>query len=312
MILVTGATGHVGRALVARLRAEGVEVVATARSPAPTGTADTVAADLFDRDIWLRLLEGAEAVVHLAAFNPRRGTREAADAGLMIGTNVEASVALARDAARAGVTRFVFASSIRVYGAARPHPFRETDPLAPEPGDAYARSKAEAEAALADALSGTRTRLTILRPPVVYGAGRGGVFGALARAVDAGWPIPLASLACRRSVIARDNLVDAIVAVLRAPQSAGRTFNVSDGPPVTYAELVRMIAAARGRPARLVAVPPALLRLSFHLPRAGDAFRHALSDCILDDRAIRRDIGWTPPLSTADAMREAYGKAVAQ
>jgi UDP-glucose 4-epimerase len=269
-IAVTGASGFLGSAIVPALRARAHEVVVLDR--AATG-------DIGFAVDWARHLAGADAVVHLAALAHARGVDEAR----LRAVNVDASVSIGK-AAAAGGSRMIFMSSAKVLGEeTQGSPFDERSPLAPQ--DAYARAKADAEMALR-AIQGLR--LTVLRPPLVYGPGVRANFLALLRALARGWPLPLASIDNRRSLVGAGNLADAVARCVAAPQAIGRAFCVADGAPVSTPALCRALAAALGRGARLFACPVALLELA-------PAARKLTRSLVLDDGAIRREIGWRPP-----------------
>jgi nucleoside-diphosphate-sugar epimerase len=255
-VLVTGATGFIGSHLCPALAAAGHELCAS--------------------------VEGCDAVVHLANIAHARASP--AD---LHRVNVEGTLAQARAARAAGARRFVYLSSLK---AARPQ-------------DAYGRAKSLAEQALRG-LEGLET--VILRPPLVYGARVKANFFALLRAVDRGWPLPLASIANRRSLLYAGNLADAILRCLEAPSwgvgagaSSGalsRTFELSDGTPVSTPALCRALARALGRPARLFPFPPALLRLAPGVARLAETQE-------TDDRAIREALGWRPPFPFDEGLR---------
>jgi UDP-N-acetyl-alpha-D-quinovosamine dehydrogenase len=269
-VAVTGTSGFLGSAVVPALRARGHEVVALDR--AATG-------DIGSPVDWARHLAGADAVVHLAALAHARGVDEAR----LRAVNVDASASIARAAAAAG-SRMIFMSSAKVLGEeTRASPFDERSPLAPQ--DAYARAKADAESAL-NAIQGLR--LTVLRPPLVYGPRVRANFLALLRALARGWPLPFARIDNRRSLVGAGNLADAVARCVEAPQAAGRAFCVTDGAPLSTPALCRAIAAALGRKARLFACPVPLLELA-------PAARKLTRSLVLDDGALRREIGWTPP-----------------
>ena len=277
-IVVTGASGFIGQAAVPVLRSRGHEVVALGRA---------VTGDLAAPVNWFAHLAGADAVVHLAALAHARGVDEAR----LRAVNVDAAHALGKAAASAGV-RLLLMSSIKVLGEeTRESAFTNASPAAPQ--DAYGRAKAAAEAALR-ALPGLR--LTVLRPPLVYGPGVKANFLALLRAIAHGWPLPLAAIANRRSLVYAGNLADVVARCLESPQAVGKTFNLSDGPPVSTPDLCRAIGAALERPARLFAFPPALLEL---LPPA----RKLTRSMVVDDAAIRRELGWEPPHSMEEGLR---------
>ena len=216
-------------------------------------------------------VEGCDAVVHLA--NIAHTSASAAD---LQRVNVEGTIAQARAALAAGARRFVYLSSIK----------------AAQPDDAYGRSKLRAEQAL---LGLANLEPVILRPPLVYGPRVKANFLALLRAVDRGWPLPLASIENRRSLVYVGNLVHAVLACLGGP-AQGRTYAVSDGAPVSTPELCRAIGRALGRPARLFAFPGALLRLTPGLARLAQSLE-------ADDRAIRAELGWRAPFSLEEGLR---------
>jgi UDP-glucose 4-epimerase len=277
-IAVTGVSGFLGCAIAPVLRERGHEVIALER--AATG-------DLASAIDWPRHLAGSEVVVHLAALAHVRGVNEKR----LRAVNVDASTAIGRAAAAAGM-RMLFMSSAKVLGEeSRNHAFDERSPLAPQ--DAYARAKADAEKALR-AIEGLR--LTVLRPPLVYGPGVRANFLALLRALSRGWPLPFASIENRRSLVGAGNLADAVVRCIETPQTAGRTYCVTDGAPVSTPALCRAIAAALGREARLFAFPAALLEV---VPAA----RKLTRSFELDDGAIRRELRWTPPRKLEDELR---------
>jgi nucleoside-diphosphate-sugar epimerase len=285
-IAVTGATGFIGRALCQRLSDEGRALRALVRAPAPELAAlpnceQLAVGDLESFRDWQRALDGAQAIVHLAGYAHGRGGDEALQA-----VNVDATCAAA-EAARAVGAHFVFVSSIKVHGEQSAAPLREDSPIAP--GERYARSKARAEQALRS-VSGLR--LTVLRPPLVYGAGVKANFLALMRAIARGLPLPLASIDNRRSLVYVGNLVDAVVRCLGDARSAGRTYLVADDEAPSTPALCRALGVALARPARLLPFPPGWLPLK-QLTRSLQA----------DASAIRRELGWRAPFSLEEGLR---------
>ncbi len=292
-VLVTGATGFVGRALVAGLEAEGVAVeVATRQRVGDIG----VATD------WTAALSGCSTVIHLAArvhvmrdeaIDPLQVFRE---------VNVGGTLNLARQAAQAGVRRFVFLSSIKVNGEGRDEPYRESD--LPSPLDAYAISKWEAEQGLRQIEQETGMEVVVLRPPLVYGQGVKANFQRLLAAVDKGWPLPLGAVVNRRSLLYLGNLVDAIQLCLVHPAAAGRTYLLSDGEDVSTPELIRRLARVMERPARLLAVPPAWFELGGRVLGRGAEVRRLLGSLRIDGSAIREELGWVPPYTLDQGLAE--------
>jgi len=243
-ILVTGAGGFVGHALVPVLRQAGWEVRPATRSD--TG-------DIGPDTDWRPLLAGATTVVHLAARVHILRDRATDPAAEFDRINHRATLRLAEQAAEAGVRRFVFLSSVKVHGDTSDHPLSAAD--TPHPTDAYGQSKLAAEQALGSSVG--RMEIATLRPPLVYGPGVKGNFRNMMRAIDRGWPLPLSSLRNRRSVIYAGNLADAIRVAL---DCAPGVYLPSDRDDVSTPTLIRRTATALGRPARLFPMPPALLR----------------------------------------------------
>jgi UDP-N-acetyl-alpha-D-quinovosamine dehydrogenase len=261
-IVVTGADGFVGTALCSHLRASGRRFRALTRALGQTqGNAQylpigdlTTASD----DVLARAIEGAGAIVHLAARAHVMRERQADADRAYREANVVATERLARAAVRAGVPHFVFVSTIKVNGESTVpgRPFREADP--PRPGDAYGRSKWDAERMLADIARGSLL-MSVLRPPLIYGPRVRGNFLALWRAVAHGVPLPFARIVDRRHLLYVGNLVHAIVALIDAPAYDGGTWLVADREAVSTPELVRRMGNALGHQARLVPVPVGLL-----------------------------------------------------
>jgi UDP-N-acetyl-alpha-D-quinovosamine dehydrogenase len=302
-VLVTGSTGFAGRALVPALIDAGWQVRATARrSPPgemPPGV-DYVRTDLASDADLSPLVEGMTAVVHLAARVHVMRESERDPLAEFRAANVEATRRLARAAARAGVRQFVFASTVKVNGEGKGElAYRESD--APEPQDPYGQSKLEAEQALREAATGFMAA-TILRPPLMYGPGVKGNFARLMRLVARGIPLPLASASNRRSLLFIGNFCSAILASLERPAGRTRLFLVSDGADVSVAELVRRMARALGRPARLLAVPPGLMRVAAAALRRDAELRRLTDSLLVDSSLVRRELQWTPPHSLDDGL----------
>lgn len=298
-VLVTGATGFVGRALGEHLSRHAVDWVPAVRRPSglhgerPVGEIDA-------RSDWGAALAGCTAVVHLAARVHVMNDTAADPLALYRATNTDATLNLARQAAAMGVRRFVFVSSIKVNGEGRDAPYRETDPPAPE--DAYALSKWEAEQGLWRIARETGLEVVVLRPPLVYGPGVKANFRRLIDTVARGWPLPLGAVGNRRSLLYLGNFVDAIRVCVEHPAAAGQTFLIDDGAPVSTPALIRALAQAMGRPARLLPVPVGLLRFAGLLVGRGAAVARLTGSLWLDGSLIRTRLGWTPPYSMAAGL----------
>lgn len=294
-VLVTGAGGFVGSALCAELAARGQPLRGAVRSGA--GAQQIAIGNISGATDWSAALAGCRAVVHLAARvhvmseacgDPLVAYRE---------INVEGTLNLARQAHQHGVSRFVFASSVKVNGEGTVigAPFTAAD--APAPLDPYGQSKMEAETALLQLAQETGLEVVIVRPPLVYGPGVKANFRNLINLVGKGLPLPFGSARGLRSMVALDNLLDLLILCTTHPTAVGKVFMVSDGVDLTVAELVTMIAAAMGRKPRLVPVSvPAMQACAALLGKSAltDRLFGSLQVDILQTQAL---LEWKPCVS---------------
>lgn len=298
-VLVSGASGFVGRALCGYLNTHEHVVVPAVRGA--SGLAgEVVVGDICGATDWMAALAGCDAVVHLAARVHVMNDISQNPLALYRATNTEGTLNLARQAAQAGVKRFVFVSTIKVNGEGRDAPYRETDEAAPE--DAYAISKWEAEQGLQQIAQETGLDVVILRPPLVYGPGVKANFLRLIQIIKRGWPLPLGAIRNRRSLLYLGNFVDAIRLCVEHPAAAGQTFLLDDGEPVSTPELIRAVACALGRPVRLLAVPVWMLEAAGTLLGKRAAVARLTGSLFVDGSAIRSRLGWTPPYSMAAGL----------
>ena len=297
-ILVTGASGFVGTALCRELLARGHTVRAAVRrlvppSAVPPRLQQILVPDIgaeFDRSA---LVDGVATVVHLAAI----AHRSSLDDAELRRVNCDAAIRLA-EAAAGSVRRFVFLSSVKVHGEdSGSGTYAEDDAL--DPQDSYGRSKLEAEKALTDTAVRCGVELVIVRPPLVYGPGVKANFLRLLGWIDSGLPLPFASVHNRRSLVYVGNLVDAIARLAEHPAARG-PFLVGDDESVSTPELVSRIASVLGRPARLLPVPPALLRIAGIIAGRRDTIRSLTGNLAIDSLRARRLLDWRPP-HTLDA-----------
>jgi UDP-glucose 4-epimerase len=242
------------------------------------------------------LVEGMDAVVHLAGVAHRRESETG-----MRRVNVDATVKLA-EAAAGSVRRFVFLSSVKVHGEdSGTGAYRETDEPLPE--DAYGRSKLEAERALTSLAERRDLELALLRPPLVYGPGVKGNFLRLLRWVGSGFPLPFGSVHNRRTLLFVGNLVDAIVLSVEHPQARG-PFVLGDEESVSTPELIRRLARALERPARLLSVPPLLLRAAGKLAGLHGEIRRLTGSLAIDASRARELLAWKPPYTLDEGLGE--------
>ncbi len=291
-VLVLGAGGFIGRPLVARFAARGRRVIAAVRTPVAfaANVEQRVTGTLSATTDWMALLAGSDCVVHLAS----RAHKPAAPGDAWIENEVAISRALVAATHAAGVRRIVLFSSVKAHGEAGR--FRASDPL--RPADPYGRSKA----AIEQAMSAAGEALVILRPPLVYGPGVKANFRALLRLAASGLPLPLASIDNRRSFVFLENLLDLVELALDDPRAAGQAFLMRDERDLSSAELVRLLARAMGRPARLFPCPPSVLSLAARLARQGEAAARLLEDLTADDEPTRRLLGWRPRIAPEDGL----------
>ena len=309
-VLVTGASGFIGRGLVAYLLARGSEVVPVVRRT--SGIPNERVLNLEDRDAWCAALEGCDSVVHLAGrAHVMRET--ATDPAQAFNTaNVDNTLTVARYAAAAGVPRFVFLSTVKVNGeSTQPGQcFYADDPPAPQ--DDYARSKLAAELALLELSAQTGLEVVLIRPPLVYGPGVKGNFAQLIRWGTGRIPLPLGAIDNARSMIALDNLLQFMrLCADRAasPKAANQVFLVADGPAVSTTQLLKNVATAYGRGPWLVPVPGTLLSWMARLLCKSGTADKLLGSLIVSDEKARALLGWKPSTAPNEQLRRMHDGA---
>lgn len=301
-VFVTGASGFVGKALVRKLTVDGYSVAAVSRRQDAAMNFHRNQVDSYDDGI--RLITANSCIVHLAARVHVMSDEADDPLSAFRAANVDLTLNLARHAAAAGVRRFVFLSSIKVNGEETlpGHAFGADDDCAPH--DSYAISKMEAEQGLRKIAAETALEVVIIRPPLVYGAGVRANFAALMHAVARGLPLPLACIDNQRSLIALNNLLDFIAACIEHPGAANQTFVVSDGVDLSTPELIRRIAWAIHKPARLIPVPLWMLKTGAALLGKQEMLQRLCGNLQIDISKTRKLMGWKPPFSVDESLSQ--------
>ena len=304
-ILVTGATGFIGKQLSRSLTDSGHEVRCTSRSHTSKDFAsrELITCDLESAGNLDHLTTGCDAIVHLAGRAHVMSDDPATSESLYLSANVDVTRRLAQSAARAGVKRMILMSSVKVNGESTTtgSPFTSQD--TPNPQDPYSRSKTQAEQALWEVASTSAIEGVVIRPPLDYGPGVRANFASLIGIVNRGLPLPLGSIHNERSFVSIDNLVDCIATVLQSSNAAGQTFLVSDGHDLSTPELIRSIASALHKSPMLIPFPPALLKLATTTAGKRGAYDRLCGSLTVDIALTKQKLSWTPPFTVQYSMQ---------
>jgi nucleoside-diphosphate-sugar epimerase len=310
-VLITGATGFVGRQLLHQLASDSsVQLRAAIRNMVEHLPADVSVCKVGQIDAetdWHEALADCKTVIHTAGRAHVLNDIDHDSLSAYRSVNVEGSLNLARQAIDAGVKRFIFISSIKVNGEGETNRvYRFDDPAAPE--DDYGLSKWEAEQALRTVCSVSSMELVIIRPPLIYGPGVKGNLALLCKAIDKRLPLPLGSIKNQRDMLSLNNLIDLIKTCIRHPAAAGQVFLCSDNEPVSTPQLIKMMANSRGANARLWPMPISVLSMvAFLIGRQG-VLKRLSSDFRVDIKHTMTTLDWIPPFSVAESMRWAFAK----
>ena len=305
-VLVTGASGFIGRALCAESLGRGIGVIGALRRAGGTLPPEAqflVVGELIPDCDWLPALHTVDTVVHLAArVHVMRETASDPLTEFRL-VNVDGTMNLARQAAASGVRRFVYLSSIKVNGEQTlpGQRFTEKDQTIPE--DAYAVSKREAEQWLLRLASEVGMEVVIIRPPLVYGPGVKANFLTMMRWLYRGLPLPFGAVRNKRSLVALDNLVDLIITCIDHPAAANQVFLAGDGEDLSTPDLLQRLGQALGKPARLIPVPAGMLRRAASLLGKGAVAQRLLGSLQVDIAKARTILGWNPPVTVDDALQ---------
>jgi nucleoside-diphosphate-sugar epimerase len=312
-ILVTGATGFVGHAVVNELAKRGRVVMAGVRQgssdssfKAPTSVETVSLGDLCDEPAFGDVFSSIDTVVHCAARAHVMNERGTDLLSIYRKHNTQATLNLARQAATAGVRRFVFISSIKVNGeqTSLGWPFTEGDELAAS--DPYGVSKLEAEQGLLELAKESTMDVVIIRPVLVYGKGVKGNFATMIRLVSSGIPLPFGKITNKRSLVSIDNLVDLIITCIDHPKAANQVFLAGDGEDVSTTQLLCQLAQAMGKSSRLVRVPLFALALLATMLGKKAAVQRSLGSLQIDISKSRSVLGWQPIVNLEEGLKRCF------
>lgn len=305
-LLVTGANGFIGISLCAELLRQRFYVRAAVRDlNSPIKNVATVKISAIDRETdWSEAVPEIDTVIHLAARVHIMQDKAADPLAEYRKVNVAGTLNLARQAADAGVRRFLFISSIKVNGEATMEGCPYTADDQPAPLDPYGISKREAEDALRRLAHETGMEVVIIRPPLVYGPGVKANFYTMMRLLDKGALLPLGAVYNQRSLIALDNLIDLIVTCIEHPGAADQIFLAADGEDISTTELLQRIAAALGKKPHLLPVPMSLLQGGARLLGKQALMQRLCGSLQIDISKTRALLNWTPPLTLDQALRK--------
>lgn len=316
-MLVTGANGCIGSAIAERLDRDGQHyVIRAVRKLSNASSRGKPAVEVGDLEMgvdWSAALQDVAVVVHTAARVHQMSDRDTDSVRSYQRVNTEATLALARQAAEARVSRFIFVSTVKVLGEASPagQAFHADDARAPV--GAYAESKAAAEAGLSSIAKASGMAVTVIRPPLVYGPDVRGNFERLVRSIERGLPLPLGGIENLRSLVCVDNLVDLLIACVDHPRAANETFLASDGEDLSTPALVRRLAAALGRPPRLFTIPRVIVNAAAALLGKRASVARLFESLRVDIAKNDQLLGWRPPIRVdaafAGVARSRIGQA---
>jgi nucleoside-diphosphate-sugar epimerase len=304
-ILVTGANGFLGRAVTEALLLAGFGVLCVVRRPFQLDGASTmIISDLESQTDWACYLAGVDCIVHTAARAHIMNDTAPDPLGAFRKVNVTGTLKLAEQAAKFGVKRFIFISSIKVNGEStvKGWPFTEKNSVNPQ--DAYGLSKIEAEQGLLDMAKKTSMEVVIIRPPLVYGPGVRANFAAMMKWVKKGIPLPFGAIRNQRSLVALDNLVSFIIHCIDHPKAANETFLVSDGEDVSTTQLLQKTAKALGKTALLIPVPVSLMSFAAKLMGKVDVANRLFGSLQVDSSKARELLGWKPVITMDGQLKK--------
>lgn len=310
-VLLTGANGFVGSEIARQLaKLEHHFVIAAVRRPCDIlHNMQTVILDIGGSVDWTEPLIGTDVVIHAAARAHVMKDEVADPLAEYRRINVDGTLNLARQAATAGVKRFVFTSSIKVNGEATPRERPYHADAQPNPDDFYALSKLEAEKGLMQLATKTGMEVVIIRPPLVYGHGVKGNFASMIKLVARGAPLPLGAIYNKRSLVSIDNLVDLIIRCIDHPAAANQIFLAGDGMDLSTTELLRGVGEAMGKPVRLIPVPACMLQFGATLLGKRAMAQRLLGSLQVDISKTCELLDWKPPYTVQEGLRRCFKRS---
>lgn len=308
MILVTGSSGLVGQSLTTQLLHAGYEVRGVARSSPPNlvGSRYEFApiGDFSEVSNWQSLLAGVSTIVHTIARVHIMDDKAVSPLEEFRKLNVQATLALAAQAAAEGVKRFIFISSIKVNGESTQDekPFLETDDTVPT--DPYGLSKFEAEQGLLAIAQQTNMEVVIIRPPLIYGPGVKANFASMMKWVKRGIPLPFGAVDNKRSLIALENLVDFITRCIEHPKAANEIFLISDGQAISTTELMQVVAKAFGNKPVLIPIPVSFMQFAASMIGKQAVADRLFGTLEVDSTKARNLLGWQPVITMDEQLKK--------
>jgi nucleoside-diphosphate-sugar epimerase len=306
-ILVTGANGFIGRSLIQRLSSEGSFLIRAVYRNVKTLLSDigetVIIPDIGPDTDWTDALNGVKVVVHTAARVHLMHDTSVDPLGEFRKVNTAGTLNLAAQAAKKGVKRFIFLSSIKVNGEETfDVPFKPEDKNIPI--DPYGLSKYEAETGLKEISKKTGMEIVIIRCPLVYGPGVKANFQMMIKLVNSRIPLPLGNINNRRSLLALDNLTDFIYRCINHPKAAGEVFLLSDGEDVSTSELLKKISRAMNKRLLLIPVPVSIIRFFSKIFHMTGVYRRLFGSLQIDSSKARKLLDWEPPVKMDDALKK--------
>ena len=306
MILVTGANGFIGRALIEQLILLGYKVKGTVRTLSLASKKIELfqVSSLDGNTDWSHALRSCDIVIHLAAMAHKNTGLKVDELAYFMKINCEASINLARQAHKAGVKRFIFLSSTGVMGPQVTSGVAYGLSGVPNPHDSYTRSKACAEQKLIELSNESAMQVTILRAPVVYGPNAPGSIGSLCKAIKLGIPLPLGGVLNRRHLISIDNLIDLMMSCISSPEPTDGVFIASDNEALSTSDLCYLCGHFVGKRPRLLSISPRLLRIIAYVLGKQKKASTLLGDLELDSSKTNSHFRWSPRYSPSKHVRD--------